>query len=70
MLMTPEQLRDNERTAKVRVGKCATINNCAKMEQSLRRLYTSGALSEDGYRRLDIALLDRRIRIEQELEDE
>ena len=69
-MVTPEQLRDNERTAKVRVGKCTTVSDCTKMEQSLKRLYTSGALNDDAYRRLDITLLDRRIRIEHVIEEQ
>jgi len=71
-LTTSKQLRDRdiELAAKARIKRCKTVSDCIKMGRSLERIYRAGAVSDSVYQRLDIKLLDHRIRIEHELEDE
>jgi hypothetical protein len=57
-------MKTNYQSAIERVNKCQTLQDCDKLDKSLVTLWIAGIFTESEFSRIDSALVDRMIEIE------
>jgi len=57
-------MKTNYKSAIERVNKCQTLQDCDKLDKSLVTLWIAGIFTESEFSRIDSALVDRMIEIE------